>query len=116
MCKATANVLQLLSRDGTCFIQLSGSFEEAWQRGLQHHDKVFQLFCYSDQHVFVHQVVFSLLQGPLAAHVPAQRSHMFYVDIFSYCVTLLKRGRFCQKWRGRENWKDTKTETGRMIT
>ncbi len=63
--KATAN--------GTCFVQLSGSFEEAWQRRLQHHDKVLQLLRYSDQHVFIHQVVFGLLESPLTAHIPAQR-------------------------------------------
>lgn len=45
----------------TCFVQIRGSFEEARQRSLQHHDKVLQLFCYSDQHVFIHQVVFCLL-------------------------------------------------------
>lgn len=63
---------QMFGNDGTCFIQISGSLEEAWQCGLQHHDKVFQLFCDSHQHVLIHQVVLGLIQSPLAAHVPAQ--------------------------------------------
>lgn len=59
---------------GTCLVQLSGPPEEAWKGCLQHHDKVLQLFRNSDQHVLIHQVVLCLLQSPLAAHVPAQRS------------------------------------------
>lgn len=63
----------VFSNHGTCFVQLSGSSEEAWQRCLQHHDKILQLLSYSDQHVLVHQVVLRLLQSPLAAYIPAHR-------------------------------------------
>lgn len=58
----------------TCPIELRGSSEEAWQRRLQHHHEVLQLLRYSHQQVFIHQVVLGLLQRPLAARVPAQRS------------------------------------------
>lgn len=85
--------------NGTCFVQLSGSFEEAWQRGLQHHDKVLQLLCYSDQHVFIHQVVFRLLQSPLAAHIPAQRSRRLCVVSFS--LSILKKEGDDTEWQQR---------------
>lgn len=91
------------SQERTCFVQLGGSFEEAWQRRLQHHHKVLQLLRYSNQHVFIHQVVFGLLQSPLAAHVPAQRSCCQCV-VRSRRIPLItpdeKRSESQQKWGG----------------
>lgn len=102
----------------TCFVQLSGSFEEAWQRGLQHHDKIFQLFCYADQQVLIHQVVLCLLQSPLTAHVPTHKKRkkkdmfffsMWIFSLYSQGVAALldgkknptQLGKTEQKWRGR---------------
>lgn len=62
----------------TCPVELRGPPEEARQRRLQHHHKVLQLLRDSHQQVFIHQVVLGLLQRPLAARVPAQRSQQNY--------------------------------------
>lgn len=95
---------KLCGRSSTCFVQLSGSFEEAWQRGLQHHDKIFQLFCYADQHVLIHQVVLCLLQSPLTAHVPTHKKKEKKKSCFSfrcgYFLFILRESLLC--WMGKK--------------
>lgn len=81
------------SRRDTCFVKLGGSFEEAGQRRLQHHDKVLQLLGYSDQHVLIHQVVLGLLQRPVTAHIPAETeisSVLCGFGCFPCCLVLVQ--------------------------
>lgn len=63
----------------TCSVELSRSFEEAWQRRLQDHDEVLQLLGYSNQQILVHQVVLCLFKSPSAACIPAHTTTARYI-------------------------------------